>query len=891
MTEIEQISEDLFFKLRNRFPKLTMGGADGKNTTDPFSARFFNFTFEEEGKSYGTVTCSLVDEQSLKVFFSQDITEEMPEDIQDRWFAFLKELRKFAKSHMLLFDVRDITKPQLDQKDIEFLGQYTKKKNSLHEHRIDWLRRGQHSSGKMEKVRIHVIHKNKMDENPNNRLQQIDKIYLINSSDEKFLLPFKSILGAKAMAQYVARGGNPYDPMGQNISKAVGEMRNLQRFHMATRNKQYENQQTQNVREASQLIKEQIKKHLYRMANGRNFDESLDNINKLIIFDDPRASNDIKNWFVQKYYNENLNQWIESAAKAYTKFEEQKMSAVQEASASVQAKILNPNFKLILKKDPAIDQLIRNSKYGDQTGMITRMLSDIGERLIAPDSDDVANFAAKMAEEIAAEGTAFGTRMTDEYRKEKALAVRLVKRYIEDLNQMKNDPSYLDQVRKDPRETMGAKKDRYGKAKNESEVYEKFVSELGQIQEEPNEGNEFSLALKKAKEQGKEEFTVGDKTYKVSEQVNEAFDDYDELATELIKRHGSNITDRDIDAIEGERDSFRPLDRDELWQHIKYHLSDTMEDSDAATKAATLAGQAKDIVVTGAGQMKGRSGGGTQSLVYKSDGVDEAHNTDNELQELVLFADSDGDLYKRSTVPILKNLSRRWVKGQYDHDLATKLWKYHADRAAQEYARQYGSPNVKWDQMFSVPVRMAAARHWANEWKNELEASNLHEDNIVDEVGMNMMKFKKAFKGTGPEGSGDPRPMKQRLKDNPEFAKQVAAQTGDLGGMAELRRRIAKKLTKEEEQVDEKWGKPTVVSPNEKGKYEGKTKADLLKQYNKLKASGPHKKGSAEYGKMRELAFAIRAKSGWGKVESAENTETVVTESKILGDIKKLAGL
>jgi hypothetical protein len=67
--------------------------------------------------------------------------------------------------------------------------------------------------------------------------------------------------------------------------------------------------------------------------------------------------------------------------------------------------------------------------------------------------------------------------------------------------------------------------------------------------------------------------------------------------------------------------------------------------------------------------------------------------------------------------------------------------------------------------------------------------------------------------------------------------------------------------------INEKWGKSTVVSPEEKGKYAGKSKAELLKQYNALKASGPHKKGSPEYGRMRELAFAIRAKSNWGKVK------------------------
>lgn len=67
--------------------------------------------------------------------------------------------------------------------------------------------------------------------------------------------------------------------------------------------------------------------------------------------------------------------------------------------------------------------------------------------------------------------------------------------------------------------------------------------------------------------------------------------------------------------------------------------------------------------------------------------------------------------------------------------------------------------------------------------------------------------------------------------------------------------------------IDEKWGTETNVSASERGKYAGKTKSELLKSYNALKASGPHARGTPEYGRMRELAFAIRAKSDWGKVE------------------------
>lgn len=67
--------------------------------------------------------------------------------------------------------------------------------------------------------------------------------------------------------------------------------------------------------------------------------------------------------------------------------------------------------------------------------------------------------------------------------------------------------------------------------------------------------------------------------------------------------------------------------------------------------------------------------------------------------------------------------------------------------------------------------------------------------------------------------------------------------------------------------TNEAWDVSTTVSPEEQGKYAGKTKEELLAQYNALKKTGPHHQGTPEYGKMRELAFAIRAKSNWGKVQ------------------------
>ena len=83
---------------------------------------------------------------------------------------------------------------------------------------------------------------------------------------------------------------------------------------------------------------------------------------------------------------------------------------------------------------------------------------------------------------------------------------------------------------------------------------------------------------------------------------------------------------------------------------------------------------------------------------------------------------------------------------------------------------------------------------------------------------------------------------------------------------AELLRKYIDVINEANSKVSEKWGEETTVSPSEKGKYKGKSLEELRKSYNALKATGPHKKGSAEYGRMRELAFAIRAKTGWGGV-------------------------
>lgn len=93
----------------------------------------------------------------------------------------------------------------------------------------------------------------------------------------------------------------------------------------------------------------------------------------------------------------------------------------------------------------------------------------------------------------------------------------------------------------------------------------------------------------------------------------------------------------------------------------------------------------------------------------------------HEARELVLHGDNTSHLYFQSHQPIMANLKKKAAKGKYDHEKAKKLWSYHADRVAQSYHKEHGSPHVKWHHAFPTKVRKEAAKHWADDNRDEIE--------------------------------------------------------------------------------------------------------------------------------------------------------------------------
>jgi hypothetical protein len=94
-------------------------------------------------------------------------------------------------------------------------------------------------------------------------------------------------------------------------------------------------------------------------------------------------------------------------------------------------------------------------------------------------------------------------------------------------------------------------------------------------------------------------------------------------------------------------------------------------------------------------------------------------------REIQLFADNDSQLYYQRRNPILKNLSKKYLKGQYDIEKAAKLWRYYIDAALQKYHKEFGGRG-SWSNLLSVPDRNLLSLEYAKRTKEEFDLGNTY---------------------------------------------------------------------------------------------------------------------------------------------------------------------
>ncbi len=242
MKAIQLISQDLFDKVRSRFQNLEMGDETGAVTIDPAEARFFDFDFVNEGNDLGRVSISLNEPGSLKIYYSQGITENQDDPAKKVWYNFLKEMRRFAMRRLLRFDTRDIAKTSLDKNDFQYLASKgTKEEEMTTMNESRWTQKSTKKTSRAVKGTTEVIvrHNTAVDEMyPGARSQKknIKAIFIQNKDGERFKYPFIHPAGAFAMAQHVDHGGIPHDPAGKAIMRMSEQIAQLQEFQRKVHN-------------------------------------------------------------------------------------------------------------------------------------------------------------------------------------------------------------------------------------------------------------------------------------------------------------------------------------------------------------------------------------------------------------------------------------------------------------------------------------------------------------------------------------------------------------------------------------------------------------------------------------------------------------------------------
>jgi hypothetical protein len=324
MRELDKISNELFEKVRARFDNISIGDEKTQRVQDPEQARFFNFDYiSEDGENFGNVTISLVDEDTLKIYFSSNITENLDEEQEQEWHKFLRSLRKFARRNMLQFDVRDINRSNLDLKDLK---QQSKSDSTLDkddlavtESRLYGHGNNKHMSfGDVGTHKLIIKHKDQIDpERHGARGRQIEHVFVETPIGERFLLDHTNLHGARATANHLRHGGRFGDEGSNLINEMVKEMASMKHFVRSMRNRTFEDQETTGMVEAAIHRFNEVKDHLKRFQ-GRKGHEML--MSMMGIQQEPSEEIDeesLRERFVKKIYDDRFNEALPYVYRAY----------------------------------------------------------------------------------------------------------------------------------------------------------------------------------------------------------------------------------------------------------------------------------------------------------------------------------------------------------------------------------------------------------------------------------------------------------------------------------------------------------------------------------------------------------------------------------------------
>ena len=273
---LDKVALELYGKIQTRFPDIKIGDENAKvlsKKSEIPDARFFEFEYEENGEPLGTIAITLDEDDGIVIQVSGELANDTTVGYHDA-FRFIRSFRKFAKNRLLNFDVQNIGKSNLDKRDYQFQAKPTEIPQEIPMMESKMFGTSRISYQDLGDARLIVKHTKPVNQDfAAGRSQHIKGIYIENADGERFKYPYKHLHGARALAEHIKHGGNPYDSIGKHITGLSEELSQLRKF------KGYVSRQAQ-VSEAMGSVTdkvleriEAVKKEVHNLQRGSYYEQ------------------------------------------------------------------------------------------------------------------------------------------------------------------------------------------------------------------------------------------------------------------------------------------------------------------------------------------------------------------------------------------------------------------------------------------------------------------------------------------------------------------------------------------------------------------------------------------------------------------------------------------
>ena len=313
MRSVDNISQELFDKIRSRVSSIKLGNEDGTVTTDPAQARFFEFQYKHRDLPIGAVTISLNEEGKLQVYFPNSMVEDADSSTANAWYGFLKELSKFSARNMLNYESHNVTKERLDKKDYQFLTQ--RNQDEVMENKLHGT--SQKSFLETGTAKLIIKHKGTVDETKMGaRSRNISAIYIENSEGERFKFANNYLPGARAMARHVSNEGHTRDDRGLHIVEIMQEMQDLKQFVRSVKRDEYVSEDAQEVIEAATDRYYGLKDTLKAVSTAKGYSDYFENWAPGQVEVEENDIEDLKSKLTRSVFDDRITDTLPSVSRA-----------------------------------------------------------------------------------------------------------------------------------------------------------------------------------------------------------------------------------------------------------------------------------------------------------------------------------------------------------------------------------------------------------------------------------------------------------------------------------------------------------------------------------------------------------------------------------------------